>query len=995
MAVSSIRWHRFAILGALFFILSQGVDGAILDIQPREIPYGHTTTVTVTHDTPVSLVVTGASSQSSLTLSTGSAIRASLILQDRILLLTADAQLVIADTNGKPQHTVNLPAGLNRGLLSWEGLLIAYGSGGIGLLQPDKGSYTLQRQSKAPPLALVRGGLRRLAGITEDHQLVVFERHDNGDLRQTGKLKPPGEIRDIAIDGNFAYLALGDKGIVSYSLLDTKPRLASRFRTTGSANSLVIDNAILYIADGENGLSILDISDPGLLRQLGSHNKLGATQRIRMANMGLLLLNSDQQLLLVDVMDAWQPRLIGSHNLNTGAPVTDVQFSGDLAYVARDNSLYQIDLREPSLPMISSEGVNQGGSRRAWIQDKTLYVADWFSGLHIYDISNPARLRHKGNFHTPGSAKGVLVQHQIAYVGDDDHGLQVIDVSKPAHSRRLTEVATGGLAYTMKRVENLLYVADHRGGFHIIDISKPELARKLSSYDTPGKAWAIDVRNNIAYVADDNAGILSFDVSNPLQPVPLGSFNPKGQAEDIVIRGNIAFAAFFDRGLYLLDISDPNRIKEVSHIFIPGNARGIALEGDTAYVAAWDAGLQILDISYLTDPKIIGQLDTDGSTWGVNIAGHHAYLLDWWGGIKVADIRDPKAPKLISRYHARTPIKQVHIQGKYAYLASGDAGVQVFDIKNPLNPIWVTAADVAGHTRDLYVSDDVLYAVNDRRLDILDISDPFTLKFLRAIDIPAGTQAITGGFRFLALLDAKGTVVVRDLTNPVEPGAPLQLHQNVRAMHLLGDYLVLATERGLAAYPQSDFGAKPVELATALALTRLHGDGDTLIGFQPGSGLHWYHLQEGKLLDGKRSLAFNHPVDQIRLRGDQLLVTAENALYTFNLDKHGQIISHNYYPASQTVTLFDILDNNVFFAGGPTLTSVSLLPATPVQAVDDNTTLITVPATMPMGSYHIRDLLDSAASDTLPVVNVTLMRPKRPRLSGEMFKRMMQPGDGK
>ena len=78
-----------------------------------------------------------------------------------------------------------------------------------------------------------------------------------------------------------------------------------------------------------------------------------------------------------------------------------------------------------------SDPVKGGYARKLFINDHYLYLADWYSGLHIYDIAYPYKPVHLTNIHTPGSPKGIYVRDNIAYVGDDDHGLQIIDVSNP------------------------------------------------------------------------------------------------------------------------------------------------------------------------------------------------------------------------------------------------------------------------------------------------------------------------------------------------------------------------------------------------------------------------------------------------------------------------------------------------------------------------------------------------------------------------------------
>ena len=118
--------------------------------------------------------------------------------------------------------------------------------------------------------------------------------------------------------------------------------------------------------------------------------------------------------------------------------------------------------------------ITKGGyARKLFISGNYLYLADWHSGLHIYDITYPYKPVHLTNIHTPGSPKGIFVDDNIAYVGDDDRGLQVIDVSDPLSSSVISQLQTQGLAYIVEVVDHLLYVADHRGGVSVIDVNDP------------------------------------------------------------------------------------------------------------------------------------------------------------------------------------------------------------------------------------------------------------------------------------------------------------------------------------------------------------------------------------------------------------------------------------------------------------------------------------------------------------------------------------------
>jgi Ca2+-binding RTX toxin-like protein len=90
------------------------------------------------------------------------------------------------------------------------------------------------------------------------------------------------------------------------------------------------------------------------------------------------------------------------------------------------------------------------------------YVADYYSGLQIIDISNPAAPTLKGNYDTSGGALDVQVVGNYAYVADGGDGLQILDVSdftNPSTSTvtlavspsSVSEDGTANMVYTFTR----------------------------------------------------------------------------------------------------------------------------------------------------------------------------------------------------------------------------------------------------------------------------------------------------------------------------------------------------------------------------------------------------------------------------------------------------------------------------------------------------------------------------------------------------------------
>jgi len=143
-----------------------------------------------------------------------------------------------------------------------------------------------------------------------------------------------------------------------------------------------------------------------------------------------------------DVATPSEPTELGS--FNTIDRVANVAVSGDYAYVGTSggdphwsSALHVLDVSTPHTPV--AMGIPLGGEI-AEIADIAVgggyaYVADYNSGLVVYDVSNPSAPEWVGGvYYYPGGEgfAGVAVSGGYAYLAARSAGLRVIDVSVPS-----------------------------------------------------------------------------------------------------------------------------------------------------------------------------------------------------------------------------------------------------------------------------------------------------------------------------------------------------------------------------------------------------------------------------------------------------------------------------------------------------------------------------------------------------------------------------------
>ena len=800
--------------------------------------------------------------------------------------------------------------------------------------------------------------------------------------------------RGGAASGHYHFAAAGEAGVQIFKEHDWARKTPSAtFQTSDATQDVAVEDTFAYVASGDGGLTVLNIKNPEQPLWLGSHQKLGYSIKLSSEGRRVAVLNDANIIYLIDVNNPAEPTTI-SH-FRSDEKIFDIALSGNQLFALTSKQIQLIDF-SPETPQFSNEGldfgqgVNLGGERRVFIDNNIAYVADWFSGIHIYNLSRPRQPELLTSFPTPGSPKGIVVRDGVAFIADDDHGLMIVDVSDLLNPKHISTLLTKGLAYTPRLVGDLLYLASHRGGFQIIDVSNVNQPKLVSEFDTDGKAWSIEVHDDIAYVADDDSGLLIFDVGDPTKPVLVGQHVTGGAAEEVTVRDNIAFVAFFDDGLQIIDVTDPRKPNLISHLSLPGNARGLDLVGNKLYVAGWLAGIHVVDINDIKNPKLLGNHDTRGATWGLKVTDDYLYAMDWWGGISVIDISKPNRPRAVGGYHNRGRVNDISAQKNYTFVAHGSNGLQVFDIKNPLNPTWTTGVSFPGQARKIALNGQRAYiAAGDGGLAIVDISNPFQLRWLGSVDTRGDATNIVVDEETIYLADNMEGLLAFKYTENL-PEKLTSLDVKVNDLWLQNGLLYLATDQGVQ----------------VLRLNEAHRF-EHVSHFRIDNGAHQistdnrhiYAASENVLISLKRKqlpeqlsrIKMDNTITDIQTNETGLLVSTHNALYSIDIRNvnHPGIAAR--YPLLVKSTSLTHHQGVVYISGEETITALKPIPM--LQQLTQGLSKIefTLPENLAIGSYDL-SIQYNDGSETVVHDAIRVQMPKfsKPKMSMEDFKKLME-----
>ena len=579
-----------------------------------------------------------------------------------------------------------------------------------------------------------------------------------------------GNVIDVFIDGDYAYVTNEDEGLKVVNITDpTSPFIIGSYDTDDIAQSVYVDGDYAFIADYagdpfiEENVLILDVSDPTNPTHLGNCSSIEAAgdyawDIISTGDIAYLA-NGDGGLNVIDVSTPSSPEII--ERRNTPGISYDLDVDGDYLYLADDdNGLVVLDITNPSSIPIPIATYNTGMSSAVsvTIEGNFAYVADINNGLFIINITDPTN-PILASFLSENGISDSFVYGDFLYVTDTSDGLLVVDITDPFTPYIINSIPLPGFTNNIVIEGCFAYLPCQTGGFQIVRIADPTSPSFVGWFDTPGYALDVVVSGDYAYIADHNASVQILDISDPSSPSFAGFYDLPHVSEDVFVFGDYLYVADYSNGgLQILDITDPTSPSFVGWYDTTVEAESVFVTGDYAFVAE-DKGdgngrIEILDISNPSSPSLVSMYDLPSPALDVIIKGDFAFVADWSSGLQILNISDPSSPSIVGTYDTPHYAWRLSVYGDLVYIADGTSGLQIVNITNPSTPSLTGSFDTPGNAHDVHISGDFAYIADlDYGLQIVDISDPSSPIFVDEYITPVPWSwgiYVSGDYAYLA-----------------------------------------------------------------------------------------------------------------------------------------------------------------------------------------------------------------------------------------------------
>lgn len=266
-------------------------------------------------------------------------------------------------------------------------------------------------------------------------------------------------ISKVAINHDLAAVAAGWDGLYFLSQKQGAAFICAHVTTRDKVESLDWSNdRILYVAD-RTGLTIYDVSNELNPILMGAWQSPGEATGLDSSDGIVVLADWFEGMSIIDVRNPSEPKLVGQLALERGWAI-DVLYQPPLAYLCCvNNGLLTVDLENPAAPKVLDRNTIVAAPEGLYLKDSWLYVPDFNSGLVVYDLRNQRKPQAVCTYPC-GIAKGITGYGATLYVANYFHGIKLFDITLPNQPTLIAEFDTHGKSYDVVKWRDLLLVAD-------------------------------------------------------------------------------------------------------------------------------------------------------------------------------------------------------------------------------------------------------------------------------------------------------------------------------------------------------------------------------------------------------------------------------------------------------------------------------------------------------------------------------------------------------
>lgn len=294
----------------------------------------------------------------------------------------------------------------------------------------------------------------------------------------------------------------------------------SQIQTSGFKRDLKVVDSLVFVADDENGITVLDVSDKTMPKvvsiKVTTRYPFGVdafpAQQILITaegsgDVGIYSYQRPDSLFIESTVYAQSAQNVVAHTQNDSLYIWVADRDRDFLGYRLEMTIDPWGTRIWTAYEISEIHYMLGRGMDVFHHNNYIYIAGGQWGLHILDAHNISEITRVGGIDTNGYSQSLWVEGNLAYIADAEKGLKIIDVADPVNPVLLSSIDTRDATVQVTAKDNRVFLATSQSGLYIIDTTDPAAPAIIQRYDTPN-ARAVEVVDNYVYLLDKYDGLI-------------------------------------------------------------------------------------------------------------------------------------------------------------------------------------------------------------------------------------------------------------------------------------------------------------------------------------------------------------------------------------------------------------------------------------------------------------------------------------------------------
>ncbi len=294
-------------------------------------------------------------------------------------------------------------------------------------------------------------------------------------------------------------------------------------------SNLEVKNNILYFPLGELGLQILDVANHQNITQIALYREFewrekkkvfGSAYCVNIKGDSLFLAYGELGLKILNISDPSMPFVLGTYYRYQD--VYTCELYKNFAFLGLKNMGFEIvDFSNiDNIDMVSRNNVKDFKVENLQVRPPFVLMTGGYRGILIYQFTDPfTKFKVKGfpkEYHPNNEANKLIVKGNIGYLANDYAGLTILNLGLPLYPVKMSNIKTEGKAKDICLNKNYVYVSSGKA-IEVFDISNKENPVKVFEYKEKKKKFKnIAIDGNYLYASYKQSlrkyGIIVFQI---------------------------------------------------------------------------------------------------------------------------------------------------------------------------------------------------------------------------------------------------------------------------------------------------------------------------------------------------------------------------------------------------------------------------------------------------------------------------------------------------